>query len=209
MIVKRRRGRAHARSHRRHTGTQQKKRDSRGRRHSGQASDSPGSSNDFGAEGERLAAHQLKYIGAEYTVLHNRVVQGGGGRQQMDHIVVGPNGVFHIETKHWSGDIRFTAHGVERSRHAYEKDPTAQLYRHEYVLKELLRAGGMPSKVTGVLCFTHPQCQLEGKSPAFLTVKLDRLVHEIRSRHARERLNREQIAAIVRLIRQHSEPGHT
>ncbi|GEM_PF-86107 len=166
-----------------------------------------GDASQYGAEGERLTAHQLKYIGSDYTVLHNRVVQGGGGRQQIDHLVVGPNGVFHIETKHWAGDIRFTAGGVDRSRQSYEQDPTAQLYRHEYVIKELLRANGMKAAVTGVICFSHPQCRVEGSSPAFVTVKLDRLVHKIRRRGARERLSRKEITSIVRLLRQHSVSG--
>lgn len=104
-----------------------------------------------------------------------------GGVHEFDHIVVGPNGIFHIETKNWSGDIRFTEYGVERSKDAHHEDPTAQLYRYEDVLKEPLHGNKLQADIVGVLSFAHPDCTLSGSSPAFLTVKLDRLVHAIKT----------------------------
>src|SRR5690606_14906975 len=98
-----------------------------------------------------------------------------------DHIVVGPNGIFHIETKYWSGSITFTEHGVERDGRRESQDPTAQLYRHEYILKELLKEHRMQADVVGVLCFAHPGAHVEGNSPAFATAKVDRLLHVIKT----------------------------
>jgi membrane protein DedA with SNARE-associated domain len=159
----------------------------------------------FGDDGERSTAHQLRYLGREYRVLHNRQVRAGGGSQQFDHIVVGPNGVFHIDSKHWSGEIRFTEQGVERSKEgSHQGDPTAQLYRHEHVLKELLREGGMQADLVGIVCFTHPHCELIGRSPAFLTVKVDRLLHTIKTYKPKKPLTPGQVAGIERLIKEHS-----
>nr|WP_269432519.1 nuclease-related domain-containing protein [Paenibacillus sp. VKM B-2647] len=163
----------------------------------------------YGDEGERSTAHQLRYLGSEYRVLHNRQVRAGGGSQQFDHIVVGPNGVFHIDSKHWSGEVRFTAQGVERSKEgSHQGDPTAQLYRHEHVLKELLRDGGVQADLVGVICFTHPHCELVGSSPAFLTVKVDRLLHAIKTHKPKKPLSAGQVAGIERLIKEHSSVPH-
>nr|WP_240762135.1 nuclease-related domain-containing protein [Paenibacillus thalictri] len=156
-----------------------------------------------GNEGERNTAHQLKFIGSEYKVLNSRHVQAGGSSQEFDHIVVGPNGVFHIDSKNWSGEIRFTEQGLERSKEGHKGDPTAQLYRHEFVLKELLREHKQQADIVGVICFTNPDSHIVGKSPAFATVKLDRLAHFIKTYKPKKTLSPQQVAAIAKLILEH------
>lgn len=157
--------------------------------------------------GEKNVAHQLKYIGAEYKVFNGRHVRARTGAQEIDHLVVGPNGLFHIETKNWGGHIRFTDKGVERSKEGHHEDPTAQLYRHESVLKELLRGNKLEADVVGVLCFSSPTCTLDGESPAFVTVKLDRLVHAIKTHKPKRTLTKDEIKAVAALIEQHSVPS--
>jgi membrane protein DedA with SNARE-associated domain len=154
-----------------------------------------------GEKGEREAAHQLAFLGADYRVLHGRVVRAGNSVQEFDHIAVGPNGVFHIESKYWAGDVKFTASGVERSKEgAAAADPTAQLYRHEYVLKELLRKEKMKADINGILCFTHPESRISGRSPAFITVRTDRLLHAIKTYKPKSLLAKSQIDQIEKLL---------
>ena len=160
-----------------------------------------------GAEGERSTAHQLKFVGSEYRVLHGRHVRSGGAAQEMDHIVIGPNGVFHIDSKHWAGEIRFTEHGVERSGKDAREDPTAQAYRHEFVLKDLLRRHNIAADVVGVICFTHPDARIVGKSPAFATLKPDRLVHFIKTYKPKHTLTESQVKQIAKLIEDNSKPS--
>ncbi len=166
-----------------------------------------GGSLNYGDEGEKNTAHQLRYIGKEYRVLNSRRVHAGGGSQEFDHIVVGPNGLFHIDSKHWSGDITFTSNGVERSKEGHSGDPTSQLYRHEYVMKELLKSHNVQADVIGVLCFTHPNSNLIGKSPAFTTVKVDRLLHTIKSYKPKRILSRNTVLQIEKLIKENSKPS--
>ena len=166
------------------------------------------SSEDYGYAGERDTAHQLKFIGREYRVLNHRRVSTRTGVQEIDHVVIGPNGVFHIDSKNWSGEIRFTEHGVERSKDGqHNVDPTAQLYRHEYVLKELLRANHLKADVVGIICFTHKDCTIIGKSPAFATLKLDRLLHFIKNYRPKTMLNPQEVELIAELIEKHSTPS--
>lgn len=57
-----------------------------------------------GAEGERRAAAYVEpLLDAGFIVLNNRRIPGGRG--DIDHIVIGPTGIFPIETKNWSGRV--------------------------------------------------------------------------------------------------------
>lgn len=161
--------------------------------------------NGYGAAGEKSTAHQLRFLGSEYKVLHGRIVKAGGSQQEFDHLVIGPNGLFHIETKNWSGDIAFTKDGVERSRGEDLKDPTAQLYRHEYILKELLREHHLHGEVVGILCFANSNARISGKSPAFATLKLDRLLHFIKTYRSKVIWSAEEVRRIEKLLLESSK----
>ncbi|WP_281068828.1 nuclease-related domain-containing protein [Paenibacillus eucommiae] len=155
-------------------------------------------------EGKKNTIEKLKYIGKEYRVLHYRNIQGGGGIQEFDHIVIGPNGVFHIDSRYWNGDIKFTDEGVERSKEAYTEDPTSELHRHNFVMRELLKKSHPETDVVGLLCFTHPDCQLSGSSSGFNTMKLDRLIYAIKSYKPKNKLNSTQVREIEKVIKKNS-----
>jgi hypothetical protein len=70
---------------------------------------------------------QLKELGSDYRVLHGRSVRSRGAVEDIDHLIIGPNGIFHVETKNWHGSIRFTEDGIERSQPEHHEDPTARL----------------------------------------------------------------------------------
>lgn len=58
-----------------------------------------------GAEGESRTAAALSALGPEWVVFHD--VRWPGRRMaNIDHIVVGPGGVFVIDSKNWAGDVR-------------------------------------------------------------------------------------------------------
>lgn len=150
---------------------------------------------------------QLEQLGGEYKVLRGRRIRTPSGSQPFGHLVVGPNGIFHIETKPWEGSIRFTPNGVERSGEEHKEDPTALLYRHEYVLKELLREHKLQADIVGVLCFSNPDCTIAGSSPAFAAVKLDRLVHTIESHKPKRRLEDRDVLRIAELLERSGTAG--
>ena len=58
-----------------------------------------------GAKGEEWVAHELAFLSSEYTVFNG--LRLGGGKQNFDHIVVGPAGLFVVETKNWKGSVEF------------------------------------------------------------------------------------------------------
>jgi membrane protein DedA with SNARE-associated domain len=161
-----------------------------------------------GYVGEKHTAEKLQTLGSEYKVLNGRHVKARTGVQEIDHLIVGPNGIFHIETKNWEGRIRFTDKGAERGD-GHQEDPTALLYRHEYVLKELLRGNKLNADVVGILCFSNPHCELNGSAPAFVTVKLDGLVQAIQSHKSKHALSSEEVRTIVKLLQDHSTPSQS
>lgn len=139
-------------------------------------------------------------LGGDYKVLNGLQVKAGAGAQEFDHLVVGPGGIFHIESKNWGGTVTFTDHGVDRSSDGPKEDPTAALYRHEYWLKELLRANKLQADLVGILCFSNPECKVVGGSPAFQTVKLDQLAQTIKSYKPKHKLTAADVKTIVRLL---------
>lgn len=109
-----------------------------------------------GAKGEEWVAHELAFLSSEYTVFNG--LRLGGGKQNFDHIIVGPAGVFVVETKNWKGSVEFRegklyAGGKEPSRPPLKqvKAATAELVAY---MKE---CGCAELPVHSVLCFLETQ----------------------------------------------------
>lgn len=139
-----------------------------------------------------------------YRVLGSRIVRSGDSSQTIDQIVIGPNGIFHIERNDESGEIRFQTAGQQASIAGAVDDPTLQAYRSEYVLKDLIRRRGLTADVVGILCFTDPDVELSGKCAAFEALKPERLVPFIVSHEAKHPLGEEQIRTLAAWIEDNS-----
>lgn len=71
-----------------------------------------------GAQGERATAVLLRGVEAlGWPVLHDRSLPGTGAN--VDHLVVGPGGVFHLDSKHWSGALVWDGQQLWRGRLPY------------------------------------------------------------------------------------------
>lgn len=165
--------------------------------------------NNYGDAGERMVRHQLQFLGPDYLTRNDIVLSGGGQRQQIDHLVVGPSGVYHIETKHWSGEVHFEPNGMRHMKNGIptdDADPTAQMDRHDYVVQSVLREYGIHADVTGIICFTHPRCHLVGTSPRYATIKLDRLFGMIQASRSSRPLKPTEVQRIAAILGRHSQP---
>jgi len=81
-----------------------------------------------GARGEQQVGSTLQALEREgWPVLHDVVAPGHGN---IDHVAVGPPGVFVIETKSHSGSIRCDGRQLYRGRRPLERDPLGQVRRH-------------------------------------------------------------------------------
>jgi hypothetical protein len=104
-----------------------------------------------GAEGERQTAHALAMLpAAGWFVLHD--VRWPGKRfANIDHVVIGPGGVFVIDSKAWSGQVEVRG-GVLR-QNGYKRE-SAVASAAEAALAVAEQAPGLsPYVVNPVLCF--------------------------------------------------------
>jgi Nuclease-related domain len=83
-----------------------------------------------GAEGERRTARLLDRLARDgYVVFHDLAVPGTTSAN-VDHLVIGPSGVFVIDSKQWSGSVRQGADGLVWHNH-YRLDRTLETVRWE------------------------------------------------------------------------------
>jgi hypothetical protein len=64
-----------------------------------------------GAKGEAKTGRALARLGDEFVVLHDRRIPGS--RANIDHIAVGPAGIFTVDAKQYSGKLEVRARGRE------------------------------------------------------------------------------------------------
>lgn len=105
-----------------------------------------------GAEGERRTARYLDGLAeAGFVVLHDRRVPGYGGN--LDHVAIGPTGVWAIETKNVAGKVEIDGDALKIR--GYRQDRMVdQVYREaaavQVALGRALMAVGV--SVTPVIC---------------------------------------------------------
>ncbi|WDL97515.1 nuclease-related domain-containing protein [Alicyclobacillus sp. ALC3] len=158
-----------------------------------------------GLRGEMETARVLTRLGAQYRVFNRIYVYHGGRRQEFDHIVVGPNGVFHVESKNWAGVIEVSDGGVGRSVDGGHHDAAEQMRRHHALLRALLYDHGLKPPIVGILCFTNRHAQVYGHHSAFEYVRVNELTSAISTHQVKQRLDKRSIDNVVRLITQNSE----
>ncbi len=103
----------------------------------------------IGADGEEAVAARLANLGPEWRVLH--AVPVGTRGSDIDHVVIGPAGVFTINAKHhpnasvWVGGNMFMVNG--------HRQPYVRNSRHEAARagRLLTTACGFPVNVTGLI----------------------------------------------------------
>ena len=71
----------------------------------------------------------------------------------MDHVVVGPAGVFAIETKYWRGDVTIEDGHILIDGQLPSHSPLAQVLREAALVKAALAKAGWSGGVTPVLAF--------------------------------------------------------
>jgi nuclease-like protein len=82
-----------------------------------------------GAQGERRTARLLdRLTGDGYVVFHDLAVPGS--LANVDHLVIGPSGVFVIDSKQWTGSVHQGSDGLAWHNH-YPLERTLEIVRWE------------------------------------------------------------------------------
>lgn len=121
-----------------------------------------------GALGEIVVANVLSQLGPEWTVLH--AVPVGSGSTDIDHVILGPGGIFTINTKNhsgkkiWIGGSTFLVNG-------YKQDHMRNSFREAERASRLLSAvTARPVTVTPVIVVVNPASIITGRRRPRVTV---------------------------------------
>jgi hypothetical protein len=148
----------------------------------------------MGAHGEKKVIKELSRLGDSYFLLNNVVVPPNWG--DADHIVLGPNGLFVVETKTVGDTVECDGDSwrrlkVSKSGFSYPVpvgNPGGQAKRNAKSLKDLLlkhefdifRRGAPHIWVHAIVCFTNEEVELRVRNPTIEVLKLPALVEYIR-----------------------------
>jgi hypothetical protein len=125
-----------------------------------------------GALGEMAVGRVLEQLGPEWTVLH--AVPVGTGSSDIDHVLIGPAGVFTLNTKNHAGQPVWVAGSTfmvagKKLRHLYNAG-----YEAARAAKLLTRAANETVNVTGVVVVVAPKSMTVRKEPSGAVVVTDR-----------------------------------
>ena len=111
--------------------------------------------NDRGAQGEERTAEVLAALpGDVWTVLHD--VRWPGRRfANVDHVVIGPPGVFVIDSKNWSGEI--TVRDDVLRQNGYRREPAVAGAAEAALAIAQLTSVVRADVVRSVLCFVRAE----------------------------------------------------
>ncbi|MGI8686627.1 MAG: nuclease-related domain-containing protein [Acidimicrobiales bacterium] len=115
-----------------------------------------------GAEGERMTGGALDGLEERgYLVLHDRRMPGS--RANIDHVVIGPTGIYVVETKHYAGRVVISGEDARCNGRSIEKT-VDQVWRQvaavEFALGEMLATLGL--RVRPVVCVQGATVTLAG-----------------------------------------------
>ncbi|WP_182884020.1 nuclease-related domain-containing protein [Microbispora sp. H10949] len=116
-----------------------------------------------GALGERRTARRLRLLSTlGYAVLHDRRLPHG--RANVDHLVIGPTGVFVLDSKQWRPDahVRRARGGVRRGRVFTDADTRALIYEARAVSRALTAAYGARVEAVPILAVHGPHVPRKG-----------------------------------------------
>lgn len=161
--------------------------------------------------GERLVTDQLAHLlPDEYVLISGLTLPRGSG--DIDHLVIGPNGIFVIETKTMAGRIVCGDDGLWRRMRvsrggtvypAYIGDPAAQVQRNIFAVRQVGQTalphlfGPHGVWIEGLVVFAHPRSVLETTGSKIPAVLLADLAPRIGAHQPRRALSAADVDAVV------------
>ena len=118
-----------------------------------------------GAKGEEITARELALLETGWDVFHgveNNTAEASSGGRDFDHIVVGPDSVFLVETKNWDGVIRVENGTLKLNGIPVKRSPIVQVRRGARGLLRMLE-DALPANfdIMKIVCFASNN--LEGE----------------------------------------------
>lgn len=105
-----------------------------------------------GAEGEVEVARALESLPEGWVVLHD-LAWPGRPRANLDHVVIGPGGVFVVDAKNWSGRVEVRDQVLLQN--GRRREPTVASAAEAAIAVQALLP--VPNLCMGVLCFVRDE----------------------------------------------------
>ena len=156
-----------------------------------------------GLSGERQVAKLLgSKLSDDYYLLNDLYLQDGGG--DIDHVVLGPNGIFVLETKNWKGNVSCNGDEWQRvGKRNFSASPSRQVKRNAAKIKHIIESSGLIHSsvwVEGIVVFTNNHATLHLSNPTVQILNLPQLPNSITSHRGSISYTRQQLEAIGKEI---------
>lgn len=170
-----------------------------------------------GLKGEKEVAYILSWLPKSFITINNIYLSANDlETQQFDHIVIGPPGVIHIETKTINGAVLIDPKGnwtvLKASYNKIIKEgmdsPLPQIQRHEIILQNFFSEEfpGLSIPIHGIVVMANSRTIIEGKDPHLTVLKKDKLNEYIKSITTDSPLSQDLIKKIaLSLIKHHQD----
>lgn len=167
----------------------------------------------LGAKGEEIVIGELKKLSKDYIVLNDVRLPNIEGN--IDHVVIGENGIFVIETKHHKGSIKYedgiwTREKISLKGKSYLGDfnnPIKQVNRNAIKLREFIAEQKIFSEkfrpwINTVIVFTNPKVdlQIQGEIPTD-AVKISKLCEAIRNKKTKIKIRKNEIDKLYEIMK--------
>lgn len=168
--------------------------------------------NHWGRVGEEAVDYVLKWLPDLYCVIgkdchgkydDNVIILENDAfvdeSQEFDHLVIGPQGIFNIETKNYSGKLSIDQNGnwfrLKKGETEWmaEENPAQQLFRHRVLLQSIV---GDDVPIIDVICMAHPNLMITGQGNSFIPVVKKDLLADFIVNYKPAGLTREEITNI-------------
>jgi hypothetical protein len=157
-----------------------------------------------GWQGEKQVVNLLMHtLRDDYFLLNDIYLRDGGG--DIDHIVLGSNGVFVLETKNWNGNISCNGDEWHRpGKRNFIGSPSRQVKRNAAKIQQIidgnpnLRSWGI--WVEGIVVLTKKHAKLQVNNPTVTILKLPQLPNYLTTYRNSKNFSPEQLEAIGKEI---------
>lgn len=166
-----------------------------------------------GLEAENLITECLSHLDDRYYLINDVKLPESYGN--VDHILLGPNGIFVIETKNYSGKISCNSDewirhyeggaGISMRGNIYfkpDKDysigsPSRQVKRNAVKIKQVI---GRNIWVEGIIVFTNPNVELQLSGTTTPILQIDELCDYIKNKKSKISFSPQELDSIGKTI---------
>lgn len=172
--------------------------------------------NNWGKVGEEAVDYVLKWLPDMFTVIEKNCAGKYSDNiillenpafcdeaQEFDHLVIGPQGIFNIETKNYAGKLAIDKAGnwlrmkKGETEWRVEENPAQQIFRHRVLLQSIV---GYSIPIIDVICLSHPSIMIAGQENSRIPVIKKDLLADFIVNYRPAGLTAEQVAMLERQI---------